>query len=214
MDLEVQGEKPPREPTKHVIAAEEISRIPGTNGDAIRAIGNMPGVARPPGGDGMLIVRGSSPNDTAGVRRRHEYSDGLPLRRAVFGHPHRDAGEARLLPRATSGLNTGAPWAAWSMSAFVRHARIALGGLLQFDLIDARLLIEGPLSKSTRFMVAGRRSWLDAWLGPALKESGVGVTKAPVYYDYQAMVEHDISRQTTLRLFAFGADDRFKLTLE
>ncbi len=34
-----------------------------------------------------------------------------------------------------------------------------------------------------------------------------------MYYDYQAMVEHDISRETTLRLFAFGADDRFKLTL-
>jgi len=64
LDLEVQGEKPPREPTKRVLAAEEISRIPGTNGDALRAIGNMPGVARPPGGDGMLIVRGSSPNDT------------------------------------------------------------------------------------------------------------------------------------------------------
>ena len=40
------------------------------------------------------------------------------------------------------------------------------------------------------------------------------MTKAPVYYDYQAMVEHDISRETKLRLFAFGADDRFKLTLK
>ena len=45
------------------------------------------------------------------------------------------------------------------------------------------------------------------------KTDGTGVSTAPVYYDYQAMVEHDITRQTTLRLFAFGADDRFKLTL-
>ncbi len=92
------AKKPPREPTKHVIAAEEISRIPGTNGDAIRAIGNMPGVARPPGGDGLLIERGSSPNDTQVFVDGTNIPMGLSLRWAVLGHPHRNVGEARLLP--------------------------------------------------------------------------------------------------------------------
>ena len=212
LDLEVQGEKPPREPTKHVIAAEEISRIPGTNGDAIRAIGNMPGVARPPGGDGMLIVRGSSPNDTA------VFVDGTNIPMVYHFGGLSSVIPTEMLEKLDFYPGNFGPQYGRAMGGVVdvgvrspRKDRV--GGLLQFDLIDARLLIEGPLSKSTRFMVAGRRSWLDAWLGPALKESGVGVTKAPVYYDYQAMIEHDISRQTTLRLFAFGADDRFKLTL-
>jgi len=212
LDLEVQGEKPPREPTKHVIAAEEISRIPGTNGDAIRAIGNMPGVARPPGGDGMLIVRGSSPNDT------QVFVDGTNIPMVYHFGGLSSVIPTEMLEKLDFYPGNFGPQYGRAMGGVVdvgvrSPRKDRLGGLLQFDLVDGRMLVEGPVSKSTRFMLAGRRSWLDAWLGPALKESGVGVTKAPVYYDYQAMVEHDFSRETTLRLFAFGADDRFKLTL-
>jgi TonB family protein len=212
LDLEVQGEKPPREPTKHAIAAEEISRIPGTNGDALRAISNMPGVARPPGGDGMLIVRGSSPNDT------QVFVDGTNIPMVYHFGGLSSVIPTEMLEKLDFYPGNFGPQYGRAMGGVVdvgvrspRKDRV--GGLLQFDLVDGRLLVEGPLSKSTRFMIAGRRSWLDAWLGPVLKETGVGVTKAPVYYDYQAMIEHDLSRQTTLRIFAFGADDRFKLTL-
>jgi TonB family protein len=213
LDLEVQGEKPPREPTKHVIAAEEISRIPGTNGDAIRAISSMPGVARPPGGDGMLIVRGSSPNDT------QVFVDGTNIPMVYHFGGLSSVIPTEMLEKLDFYPGNFGPQYGRAMGGVVdvgvrSPRKDRLGGLLQFDLVDGRLLVEGPISKSTRFMLAGRRSWLDAWLGPVLKESGVGVTKAPVYYDYQAMVEHDISRQTTLRVFAFGADDRFKLTLK
>jgi hypothetical protein len=40
------------------------------------------------------------------------------------------------------------------------------------------------------------------------------VTTAPVYYDYQAMLEHDVTSNTTARLFFLGSDDRLKLLLE
>jgi len=212
LDVEVQGEKPPREPTKHVLAAEEISRIPGTNGDAIRAIGNMPGVARPPGGDGMLIVRGSSPNDTA------VFVDGTDIPMVYHFGGLSSVIPTEMLEKLDFYPGNFGPQYGRAMGGVVdvgvrSPRKDKLGGLLQFDLVDGRMLVEGPISKSTRFMLAGRRSWLDAWLGAALKDSGVGVTKAPVYYDYQAMVEHDFSRKTTLRLFAFGADDRFKLMI-
>ncbi len=210
LDLEVQGEKPAREPTKHVIAAEEISRIPGTNGDALRAIGSMPGVARPPGGDGLLIVRGSAPNDT------QVFIDGTSVPTVYHFGGLSSVIPTEMLEKLDFYPGNFGPQYGRGMGGVVdvgvrspRKDRI--GGLLQFDLIDGRLLVEGPLGKSTRFMVAGRRSWLDAWLGPALKDSGVGVTSAPVYYDYQAMIEQDLSRNTTARLFVFGSDDRFKL---
>ena len=212
LDLEIQGEKPPREPTKRVLAAEEISRIPGTNGDALRAIGNMPGVARPPGGDGQLIVRGSSPRDS------QVFVDGTNIPMVYHFGGLSSVIPTEMLEKIDFYPGNFGPQYGRAMGGVVdvgvrspRKDRV--GGLLQFDLIDGRLLAEGPLSQKTRFMVAARRSWVDAWLGPALKGAGVGVTHAPVYYDYQAMVEHDLSRNTTLRLFAFGADDRFKLTL-
>src|ERR1017187_836772 len=59
-EVEVRGEKPPREVTKRTLEQREISRIPGTNGDALRSLQNLPGVGRPPGLAGLLIVRGSA----------------------------------------------------------------------------------------------------------------------------------------------------------
>jgi TonB family protein len=211
IDIDVEGEKPPREPTQRSVSAEEIRKIPGTNGDALRSLSNMPGVARVGAFDGLLIVRGSSPRDT------QVFVDGTSV--PIIYH---FGGLSSVVPsemleridfypgnfgpqygRATGGI----------VDVGVRSPKKKLGGLLQVDLVDARLLVEGPINDSTRFMLGGRRSWLDAWLGPALRESGVGVTVAPVYYDYQAMLEHDLTRNTTARLFFLGSDDRMALTL-
>lgn len=212
LDIDVEGERPPREPTQRSLAGEEIRKMPGTNGDALRSLGNMPGVARVGAFDGLLVVRGSSPRDTQifidGTAVPLVYHFGglssvIPsemLERIDF-YPGNFGAQ---YGRATGGI----------VDVGVRSPKKdKLGGLLQVDMIDARLLVEGPISKSTRFMLGGRRSWLDTWLKPALKEAGVGVSTAPVYYDYQAMLEHDVSSDTSLRLFAFGASDRMELTL-
>ena len=61
-------------------------------------------------------------------------------------------------------------------------------------------------------IVAGRRSWVDAWLGPMLRSSGAGVSTAPVYYDYQAMLEQDTRSDTTVRITVFGSSDKLALT--
>ncbi|HEY1535134.1 MAG TPA: TonB family protein, partial [Polyangiaceae bacterium] len=75
IEISVEGERPPREVTRRTLERREIDRIPGTGGDALRSLQSLPGVARPPGLAGLLIVRGSSPNDT------QVYADGtlLPL---------------------------------------------------------------------------------------------------------------------------------------
>jgi TonB family protein len=213
MEIEVEGERPPREPTQRSLSADEIRKMPGTNGDALRSIGSMPGVARVGAFDGLLIVRGSSPRDT------QVFIDGtnVPLVYHFGGLssvvPSEILERIDFYPgnfgpqygRATGGI----------VDVGVRSPRKdKLGGLLQVDLVDARVLVEGPINESTRFLIGGRRSWLDTWLKPALEGAGVGVTTAPVYYDYQAMIEHDLSRDTTVRLFAFGSDDRMELVLD
>ncbi|MGB5812696.1 MAG: TonB family protein, partial [Polyangiales bacterium] len=49
---------PPREVIRRTIDKDELTRIPGTRGDALRAVELLPGVARAPFGVGLLIVRG------------------------------------------------------------------------------------------------------------------------------------------------------------
>src|SRR5205823_1412537 len=88
-------------------------------------------------------------------------------------------------------------------------------GLAQFDLIDGRVLLEGPvpLLEGWSFLVGARRSWVDTWLKPVLKETGAGVTSAPVYYDYQAFVETKPTSRSSFRLGVFGSDDSLELLI-
>ncbi|HXK19480.1 MAG TPA: TonB-dependent receptor plug domain-containing protein, partial [Polyangiaceae bacterium] len=213
LDISVEGARPPREPTQHSISAEEVTKIPGTNGDALRSLQNMPGVARVGAFDGLLIVRGSSPRDT------QVFIDGTNVPLVYHFGGLSSVVPSEMLERIDFYPGNFGPQYGRATGGIVdvgirSPKKDKLGGLLQVDLIDARVLVEGPINKSTRFMLGGRRSWLDAWLGPVLRDSGVGVTVAPVYYDYQAMLEHDLTKDTTVRLFAFGSDDRLKLSLD
>ncbi|MFL5424753.1 MAG: hypothetical protein ACJ783_06940, partial [Myxococcales bacterium] len=58
----VTGERARREISKTTISMAEIQRVPGTQGDALKIIEDLPGVARTsPIGGGMLVIRGSKP---------------------------------------------------------------------------------------------------------------------------------------------------------
>jgi TonB family protein len=213
LDIEVEGERPPREPTRRVIAAEEITRIPGTNGDALRGVLNLPGIAQPGAFEGLLIVRGSSPQDS------QIFVDGMAVPQVYHFGGLSSVLPSEMLERIDFYPGNFGPEFGRASGGIVdvgvrSPKKEGYGGLLQFDLIDGRLLVEGALSDDTRVLLAGRRSWIDAWLGPVLEGAGSSVRTAPVYYDFQAMIEHDVSSDTTLRLFAYGSDDRLALLLE
>src|SRR5262249_18520926 len=60
----VTGKRDRTEVARQSLDVEEIQRVPGTFGDALKVIQNLPGVARAPFGAGALIVRGQSPRDS------------------------------------------------------------------------------------------------------------------------------------------------------
>jgi TonB family protein len=207
--LDVQGQRPPRETTVHAIEIAESRKIPGTNGDPLRAIESMPGVARPSAADAQLIVRGSSPNDTA------VFIDGIriPVGYHLGGFSsvvQNDALEKLEFRPGNFGAEYGRAMGGTVELGLRAPRRDRIAGVAQIDSIDGRLLLEGPLGKRTRFMVAARRSWLDTWVGSLDKD----IKAAPVYYDGQAVLEHDLTSRTTARLFFVGSDDRMKLLFE
>lgn len=212
IEIEVKGEKPPREVTRHVIDAAELKKVPGTNGDPVRVVENMPGVARPPGAQGLLIVRGSSPYDT-GI-----FVDGTQIPIAYhFGGlvsviPGDVLDRIEFYP-GNYGVQFGRGMGGIVDLGLRSPRKDGFHALGQVDLLDGRALIEGPLGKDTRFLVAARRSWVDAWLKPVLESTGTGVSTAPFYYDGQVVLEHDFSDRTTGRVAFFGAKDRLEFTL-
>jgi TonB family protein len=208
--LEVHGERPPREATAYVIEAEQARRLPGTNGDPMRAVENMPGVARPPGLSGELIVRGSAPQDSV------IFIDGIAVPSAYHFGGLSSVIPSEALDRIDFRPGNFGPEYGRAMGGVIelgmRSPRAdRYSGLVQFDSIDGRLLLQGPLGKRTRFLIAGRRSWLDAWMPHVLSDDDVALKAAPVYWDAQLMLEHDLTRRTSARLFLFGSDDRMAL---
>ncbi|HEY4157990.1 MAG TPA: TonB-dependent receptor [Polyangiaceae bacterium] len=225
LEFTVQGERPPREVTRRTIERREIERIPGTSGDALRSLQNLPGVARPPGLAGLLIVRGSAPMET------NTFIDGslVPIIYHFGGLssvvPTEMLDKIDFYPgnfsarygRVSGGIiDVGLKSPDTHCYADYGKASDKTGcfhGMAQVDLIDGRLMFQGPLpAKDWSFAVAGRRSWVDVWLKPVLESAGTSVTAAPVYYDYQAIVEHK-THDSRFSLRFFGSDDTFKIII-
>ncbi|MET0591868.1 MAG: TonB family protein, partial [Polyangiaceae bacterium] len=215
IEITVQGQRPPREVTRRTVEQREISRIPGTNGDALRALQTLPGVARPPGLAGLLIVRGSSPQDT------QTFVDGIYVPLIYhFG------GLSSVIPTEMLEKIDFYPGNFSAQYGRLMGGVVEVGvrspnkdgkyhGLAQFDLIDGRVMAEGPIPflKGWSFLVGGRRSWVDAWLKPLLTELDAGVTTAPVYYDYQAFIETKPTSRSQFRIGMYGSEDRFEVLI-
>jgi TonB family protein len=173
---------------RHEISIAEATKIPGTSGDALRAIENMPGVARPPLGVGLIVVRGSNPEDTTPYIAGHwvpflYHFGGIKslinsdlLERLDFLPGNFSARYGRAIGGVLN-VELRAP-------RRDRHA-----GYVDLNLIDSGFLLEGPLEKGS-YALAARRSYIDAVLAAVLPEdSGLSFTTAPVYYDYQALFD-------------------------
>jgi TonB family protein len=213
VDLEVRGAPPLRETTRHTLDTKEVRTIPGTNGDVLRSVETMPGVARPAYGQGLLIVRGSAPEDS------QVFVDGTSIPYAYHVGDSSSVIPGDMLERLDFYPGNFGPEFGRGMGGVVdvglrSPRRDRFGGLIQIDAIDGRLMLETPLGAHTGLMIGMRRSWVDAWIGSVLEGFDASLTAAPVYYDAQAILEHDVSSKTRIRLSVFGADDRLKIVIK
>lgn len=227
IEVTVKGERPQREVTRRTIDRREIERIPGSSGDAIRSIESLPGVARPPVFAGILVVRGSYPQDT------QVFVDGSGIPLVYHFGGLRSVLPTELIERidfypgnygVKYGRGMGGIVDVGLKSPETRckdergnftEKRGCLSGLAQVDLIEGRLLLQGSTPvKGWSFAIAARRSWLDAWIKPLLEEAGATTKSLPVYYDYQAIVERKLSSDSRTSLRFFGSDDRFAAVID
>ncbi len=193
--------------TKRTLDQREISRIPGTNGDALRSLQNLPGVGRPPALAGLLIVRGSAPQDS------QYFVDGTPVPVVYHFGGLSSVVPTEMVSRLDFYPGNFSAQFGRAMGGIVDVGLLSpvgdrVHGMAEVDLIDSRVLAQGPIfDTGWRFAIAGRRSYVDLWLGPLLKGLNSSVSVSPVYYDYQAILERNLSKRSTIRFAFFGSDD-------
>lgn len=204
----IEGEREVLEVTRRTLSRQQLTSVPGTFGDPIRVIQTLPGMQRAPFGLGLLLVRGSNPDDTGIFVNGHEvpslfhflggpsifnaemldsldlYPGGFPAR---FGRHHGGAVALELRPSKSDGVH----------------------GSAKVDFLDSGGYLRAPITEDLSFAVAGRRSYIDLFLGFVLPEPPKGGQRivTPVYYDYSGRLDYDLHEHGRLSVFAIGSSD-------
>jgi TonB family protein len=197
------------EVTRRSITPEEINALPGTQGDALKSIQNFPGVARPPFGAGLRVVRGSAPSDTKAYLGYHEIPQLFHFGAITSVFNSDMLAQIDFIPgnfdsrfgNAIGGIINVQPR---------KGRRDGYHGYVDADLFDAGGLVEGPVGKGS-FAVSVRRSYVDAILLAVIpKDAGIDFNVAPRYWDYQALFDHPLG-DGNLSVRVFGSDDKLAI---
>ncbi|MEM9190657.1 MAG: TonB family protein, partial [Myxococcota bacterium] len=203
---------PPREVIRRTITREELTRVPGTRGDALRTVELLPGVGRPPFGAGQLIVRGSAPNDS------QVFLDGVSVPLLYHFGGLTSFFNSRMLERidffpgnfsARFGRKIGGVLDVETREPAMDRFR----GVADINVIDASLLLEAPLGETASIAAAGRRSYIDFFFENIVPDDAFDVVAAPVYYDYQLIASWRPTDQDRFKAVIYGSSDRFSIIL-
>jgi outer membrane receptor protein involved in Fe transport len=199
---------PPRQATARELDAVELTHVPGTSGDPLRAIDVLPGVSRSPEGD--PILRGAAQHESA------VFIDGMSVPFLYHFGGVRSVVHPRLVERvdvypgnysvrygrATGGI----------VEASLREPRSdRLHGELELSLLDSSALIEGPIGGGLSFAGAARRSNIDLVFDNFVPDDTFDVVVAPLYWDYQGELLYTPSHDARLRLSFVGSKDQTTL---
>ena len=210
--------------SRQTLTTEELSKIPGTLGDPLRAIENLPGVARPPFNTGLFIIEGARPSDsrvylaTAEVSQLYHYGAATSIVPAGF------IDSIEYMPH-NFGVRYGRATAGAIDVDLRAGRRDRWHGAVDLNPIHIGIEAEGPLGtpkglkktpegKRPSLLLGVRRSYLDAGLALANTlgggPPGLRFVSAPIYYDYQGVLTVPLG-SGSLRVMVLGADDNIAL---
>ncbi len=191
--LVLTGAQTRRQVVSTEVSADQARRIPGTQGDVLRVVENLPGVGRASVGAGQLVVWGAAPEDTRVLL------DGVPVPRL-----YHDGGLRSVVPGdliASVELAPGGYDARYGrglgglVSATTRPLDgDGVHGVVSADLYDAAATVRANLGRGVRASVGARRSHLDALLTGATADQVSTLLPVPHYLDGQARVAWQRSR--------------------
>ena len=236
-DLEILVTAPPalkKEVVSTKVSAEQAKSIPGAQGDVVRVVENLPGVARSAVGSGQLVVWGAGPEDT------RTYVDGVPIPRlyhegglrstiysgvvtsvelvpggygAAFG---RGLGGIVRVDTETPGLRRNGSASPSVQSAVSNGCKqgdvcsndsggIPLSGRVAVDVLDGSAMLSSAVGK-TRVAAAGRFSLIDQF-AKGLDDDVGDYVPIPRYRDAQFRVAHDLGGRDRIEVVGLMSMD-------
>jgi TonB family protein len=194
------------------IRTEEARRVPGTQGDTLKVVQNLPGVARSALGSGALIVWGSAPNETRVV------VDGVEIPALYHVGGLRSTVNSDLV--RSIDLSPGSYGAEYGrgLGGLVRIELRPLPpegthGYVAADVQDTSGMLSVAPTKRLRLAIAGRYSYLDKVLKGVVSQDVGDFFPIPQYDDYQARAQLALRKDEELAVTFLGSDDHLRRTI-
>jgi len=210
-EVVVYGKVEKKEVAKQTLTLNEVRKIPGLGGDAVKVVQALPGVARVSFISGDIIVRGSSADDTK------FYLDGIPIPQLFHFGGLKSTYNSDALSSVDlypGGFNVEYGNAVGgTIEIKGRPAKTdRLHCILDVNLVDASAIVEGPLSPKLSFLTTFRRSYVADVLAYVIKRMHITLpmTTAPYYWDNVTRLDYHPSKETSMFLTFFASTDEMK----
>jgi TonB family protein len=213
-EIVVYGKTEEKEVSRHQISVQEIRKIPGLGGDAVKVVQALPGVARPSFGSGEVIVRGSPSWDS------RFFLDGITIPKLYHVGGLKSVYNSEALKSIDfypGGFGTrygGAVGGAIEIQG-KKAADDRLHLQLDVSSLDGYFLAEGPINDKVSVLATARRSFVGDIINWYLKnnQDKFYMTMSPFYWDYLLRTDIKASKNNHVFVSFFGSRDSLAMLL-
>jgi hypothetical protein len=205
-EITVHGVRRSRDAAETTISVAQGRQVAGTQGDPVKVIESLPGLARSSFGGDQLILWGASPEESRIL------VDGVEIPRLFHGSGIRSTVNGDFLQSVT--LTPGAYGVEFGRATggLVRLETRSIPGdrahaSVEASTLDGSVSASAPLGEQLRVSLGARYGWLDKTLS-AVDAPDVGAYFAvPKYADYQGKATLDLREREAVDLVVLGSTD-------
>ncbi len=218
----IRGERDLQKVSRQTMTVKQIKEVPASFGDSLNALTALPGVSRPMGIFGPLVIRG------ADEAVNGYYIDDIPVFNPMhFGGFHSVINndlmrEVDLYASSYPSQFSNAQGAIININTIDEVDKA--GGNVDVGLISASALVKQPIVETTYIddkekkenkgyiIASGRFGYLTLFI-PLFYEYVLdqSLEQAVEYWDYQVKGRYDLDSRNSLSFLVFGSMDRLKL---
>ena len=194
------------------VRTEEAKRVPGTQGDTLKVVQNLPGVGRSAFGSGALVVWGSAPQETRvnvdGVEIPSLYHVG-GMRSTI----NSDLVRSIDLSPGSFGAEYGRGLGGLVRIDLQDPGREGVHGYVAADVMDVSGLIRAAITPNLRVAVSGRFGYLDQTLKAVVSKDVGDFFPIPRYDDYQVRAALSLGKDEDMSATFLASDDHLRRTV-
>ncbi len=212
LEVVVYGKKETKEVTRHKLTINEVKKIPGLGGDAVKVVQALPGVARATFGISEIVVRGASDADSK------FFLDGVEIPLLFHFGGIKSTYNSDLLESVDFypggfGSRYGNVTAGVIEITGRKAKNDRIHGYVDANFYDGSVLIEGPINSKLSFAGEIRKSFIGDIIKIAAdaSPSATVLTTAPSYWDYLLRTDYQINEKNSTYLTFFGVKDEMEM---